>query len=301
MASTVSSPHTSDSAREQLALELGPLRRRLDHELAGRELVERRDGSSRPAASSRRRGPSRPSVASPRGPRSRRARAPRARGSCSSVRMPGRAAQLAMPAPMVPAPTTPESTHRPAELRPALLEEGAHALHAVLGGHRQLVQAALLVEAGAQRRLVGGQHRLLGQPHGERRPPRHHVGELERRVEPFVPCATRLTMPEPVRLRGVDAAAGEHQLHGALLADHARQPLRAAAARDDPEQDLGLAELGRLGGHDHVAGERELAAAAERVARHRGDQRRAHRGQARPEAGRGRDERLLEAALAPSP
>ena len=86
--------------------------------------------------------------------------------------------------------------------------------------------------------------------------------------------------PEPQRLLGVEAAAGQHQLHRPLLADHAREALGAAAAGDDPERDLGLAELGRLGGDDHVAEQRQLAAAAEREARDGGDQRRAARGDA---------------------
>src|SRR5205085_10350206 len=56
--------------------------------------------------------------------------------------------------------------------------------------------------------------------------------------------------------------------------DRARQPLRAARAGDDPEAGLGLAEARRLGGDDQVARHGELAAAAEAVARHRGDERR---------------------------
>ena len=68
----------------------------------------------------------------------------------------------------------------------------------------------------------------------------------------------RVDEPRLARLVGVDPAPGEDQLHRPLLAEHARQPLGAAAAGDDPERDLGLAELGRLGGDDQVAGEREL-------------------------------------------
>ncbi len=51
-------------------------------------------------------------------------------------------------------------------------------------------------------------------------------------------------------------------------ADEPGEPLGAATAGDDPEQDLGLAELRPLGHDPDVAGQRDLAAAAERVSRH---------------------------------
>ena len=67
--------------------------------------------------------------------------------------------------------------------------------------------------------------------------------------------------------------AGQHQVHRLGLADRARQALRAAGAGDDAELDLGLAELGAVGGDDEVAHHRQLAAAAEREAGDRGDHR----------------------------
>ena len=69
----------------------------------------------------------------------------------------------------------------------------------------------------------------------------------------------------------------EDQVHRLGLADRAGQPLRAADARNDAELDLGLAELGVVGGDDEVALHRELAAAAERKARDRRDHRLAAR------------------------
>ena len=51
----------------------------------------------------------------------------------------------------------------------------------------------------------------------------------------------------------------------------AGQALRAAAAGDDAEQDLGLAEHGLSPSDAVVAGERQLAAAAEGVAADGGD------------------------------
>ena len=56
-----------------------------------------------------------------------------------------------------------------------------------------------------------------------------------------------------------------------LATDEPRQALRAAAAGDDAEQDLRLAEHGPLAGDAVVARQRQLAPAAERVAADRGD------------------------------
>ena len=53
--------------------------------------------------------------------------------------------------------------------------------------------------------------------------------------------------------------------------DQPGQPLRAAAAGDDAEQDLGLAEHRPLRRHPVVAGQRQLAPAAEGVAGDGGD------------------------------
>ena len=49
--------------------------------------------------------------------------------------------------------------------------------------------------------------------------------------------------PEPQCLVCVDEPAGEDQVLGDAEAADAREPLRPAPARDDPEVDLRLAEL----------------------------------------------------------
>ena len=51
--------------------------------------------------------------------------------------------------------------------------------------------------------------------------------------------------PDAQRLLGADLAAGEDQVLGPGRADEAGEALGAAAAGDDAEQDLGLAEAGR--------------------------------------------------------
>ena len=70
--------------------------------------------------------------------------------------------------------------------------------------------------------------------------------------------------------------AGEEQLERAPLADDPGQALRAGVAGNDAEVDLGLAELRRVGGDADRARHRQLAAAAERVAVDRGDDRLPH-------------------------
>ena len=73
------------------------------------------------------------------------------------------------------------------------------------------------------------------------------------------------------RLRGADLAAAHDEVLGLGRADQAGQALGAAAAGDDAEQHLRLAELRLLAGDPEVAGERQLAAAAEGEAGDRGD------------------------------
>ena len=75
------------------------------------------------------------------------------------------------------------------------------------------------------------------------------------------------------RPRRGDRRAGQHQLQRLALADEPRQPLRAGVAGDQAEIDFRLSELRGVGGEPQRAGHRQLAAAAERVAVDRGDDR----------------------------
>ena len=68
----------------------------------------------------------------------------------------------------------------------------------------------------------------------------------------------------------------------------------------DAELDLGLAELGVLAGDDHVARHRQLAAAAERKAADRGDERRPDRLDPVPRRERVVDEQLIRCLAASS-
>ena len=84
---------------------------------------------------------------------------------------------------------------------------------------------------------------------------------------------TRETRPERSASAASIIAAGEDHLHRLRFADDAGQALRAARAGDHAELDLGLAELGGVGGEDEIAHHRELASAAERESGDGGDDR----------------------------
>ena len=79
--------------------------------------------------------------------------------------------------------------------------------------------------------------------------------------------------PGPESLVGRDEPAREDHLLREAHRGGPRQALGPAPSGDDAQARLGLAEAGTLGGDAHVAGQRDLAASAERVAVHRGHHR----------------------------
>ena len=143
--------------------------------------------------------------------------------------------------------------------------------------------------------------RLLGRHDRQRRHRRDPGRQRERRVDRRLGGHDAGDEPERVGLAGVDRAPGQDQLHRLGLADGPGQALRAAGARDDADLDLGLAELGVVAGHDHVAGHRQLAAATERVAADGRDERLADPPDAIPDveraAGREALRRLVDELL----
>ena len=113
--------------------------------------------------------------------------------------------------------------------------------------------------------LVRRVHGLLARLDGDRALARNHARHRDGLLDDIaLALADDARDQAPVgRLLGGEGAAGERELHGARLADGLREALRSAAAGDDADVDLGLAE-GRGGrGEDDVAHEGELAAAAE--------------------------------------
>ena len=82
---------------------------------------------------------------------------------------------------------------------------------------------------------------------------------------------TRVASPIGLRLGGAHRAAGQADLHGAGVADQLDQSAGAGQIGHQAERRLGQPQLGVVGQDPQVAGERELAAGADRVPLHRGD------------------------------
>ena len=130
---------------------------------------------------------------------------------------------------------------------------------------QRVEQPPLVPEALVQGMLVRGVDGLLARLDGNRTLARNDAGHLDGLFDNLA-----LTLPDDARdhapLLGLfcgPVAAGERELHGARLADGARESLRAAAAGDDTDVDLWLPEGGRGRGEDDVAHEREFASASE--------------------------------------
>ena len=118
------------------------------------------------------------------------------------------------------------------------------------------------------------QHHLLGRLDRERR-----AGEdlVDERTHSRVEVRRRHDLvdePDPTRLGGVDAAAGEDESHRLLHRDRAREALqRAAPQRGQAHPRLRKPELRVVGGDREVAGGDDLDAPAQAMAVHRGDHR----------------------------
>ena len=116
---------------------------------------------------------------------------------------------------------------------------------------------------------------LLHQPQGDGALRGEQGTRLARLLEHGV--VDSVDEPDAQGFAGVDDAAREDQLLRHAQPAYAREPLSAAPAGNDPEVDLRLAELRVSRGVAEVAGERELAAAAESEPVHGGDRRLRHR------------------------
>ena len=144
-----------------------------------------------------------------------------------------------------------------------MLQERGDTDPRVLGGEHLLEQVLFESESGVERALQPAVDRQLGQALGDH----GATGQLGRQHQrpgvQLVGPHHLVDQPDAQRLVGGDLAAREHELLGLGGADEARQSLRAAAAGDDPEQDLRLAQLGSLRGNPQVARQRQLAPTAQ--------------------------------------
>ena len=176
-----------------------------------------------------------------------------------------------------------------ADVLDALVRTGQRPWNSALPGplSRKLRHPDLLVlgaeQAREQRRL---QPQAVGEAHvqpvvdGELRRPqrdRRTVDELPGEGDGLgVDVVGRddlVDQPDLERLRRPHVPAGEDEVLGLGRADQPGEPLGAAGARDDPEQDLRLSDAGVVPGDAEVRGHREFQPAAERVAGDRGDDR----------------------------
>src|SRR5207249_1543750 len=102
-------------------------------------------------------------------------------------------------------------------------------------------------------RVVTRRARELAQDgDGNGRPRRDRARDVERGLEERVLRHDLLDEPPLVGGSSVDPVAGEVEKLRAAQPDESREALRSAAARDEPELDLRLAELGVLGGDPDV-------------------------------------------------
>src|SRR5581483_6565162 len=162
----------------------------------------------------------------------------------------------------------------PVELRRPLLEEGREPLLRVLRGEREVDRASLVVEPEGQAALERAVDGLLREPGRDGRIRGDVERDAPRLVEPRLARDDTGDEPGLERLARGEAATAQDHVHRERLSDRAREPLGPAGAGDDPDPRLRLAEHGRLRRDDQVARHRELAAAAEAVARDGGDERR---------------------------
>src|SRR6266540_6308003 len=155
----------------------------------------------------------------------------------------------------------------------ALLDEGLGALDAVLGGAKQRGELALEPDAVGQREPKAADDRLLGVAERDRRLLRDLAGEGLRGGHQLRDGHDALHQADAERFRGRHAHPGQDHLERLAAPHEAGESLRAAAARNDREVDLGQPELRILRGDPDVAGQRELEPAAQREAADGGDDR----------------------------
>ena len=151
----------------------------------------------------------------------------------------------------------------------AALDEGRHAGRAVLGGEQGGKELALERKAGLEVDLDAAVDGFLRGPQRVGRPIRELRSPAVSGVVDVGRGHDLIDHADRDRLVGGDESAGEDQVFRLRGPHQPRQPLSAARARDDSEQDLGLTELGVVGGDPDVGAQRQLAPAAERISRDR--------------------------------
>src|SRR2546425_1271315 len=166
----------------------------------------------------------------------------------------------------------------------SFLQECVHAFLLVFGRKQEIEALAFHGQAFRQRRLESLEHRLLGQANRKRRLGGDLPGDALRDLDRHLGRHDLVDDAELVGALGAHRGARQHDLHRDVLAGGARPALGPASARDDAQVDLRLAEARAVAGDDQVTHQRHLAAAAQRVAVDRRDQRLLDAGERRPAA-----------------
>ena len=141
----------------------------------------------------------------------------------------------------------------------------------ILAVEHQRDHGLLVGERGRQRHVGAGIDGALEQAQHERRLVRDLFRERERLLHELFGFDHPVGEPERHRFLRPDGRAGEHHLLRPAERDLADQALRAAGAGEEPEIDLGHADLRRRGEHPDVGGQHQFRAAAEGEAVHRRD------------------------------
>jgi hypothetical protein len=197
-------------------------------------------------------------------------------GSCRRTRRwPLRSSSATSPGPTEPAAASPGSGELGATR--TVLQERGHAHPGVLGPEGVHEAPLLQVEAVREGQFEATVHGALGQCQRPPRPGGQGRRPLQGRLG-GVTLHDDVDESDALGLLGVDDPSREHQVLGPGRPDQSGEPLGAAAARDDPEQDLRLGEPGSAGRDAEVAGEGELAPTAEGHSVHGGDRRTLDRG-----------------------
>lgn len=153
-----------------------------------------------------------------------------------------------------------------------LLRKRLHPNLLVLAPEDTVEHPPLVLDAVPQRQVLTLVHHLLGPNDRHLGVARDGLRRLERALhERLVARERPRRQPPLLRLDARERFARQDELHGLGLADRPGQSLATAGAGDRAQLDLGLAEVGPLRAVEDVGHHGELAAAAQRMTGHGGD------------------------------
>src|SRR6185295_15717999 len=159
------------------------------------------------------------------------------------------------------------------ELRGALLEKRLRPFLLVVRPGAEAEERRFQRQSFRLARLQSLVHRFERELHGERSVGKDLLHYRLRTRHQLRGGNDLVHEADAVRLLRADRCAGKDQLQRAAFTDQSRKALGSAAARNDPQRNLGLTELRVLRGDPERARHGRLATAAKRKAIDRGDHR----------------------------